>query len=507
MPLNEIAVGDIFLIRPGDVMPVDGVVIEGETTVDESALTGAAAPVAKHKGSTVYAATANQGGALICRATRIGPDSTAAQLVHTVQTTAAAKVPLSSLADKVRSVFVPAVIGIACVVLIIWLLLGQSFAFALARAISVLAVSSPCVLALAASAAIMSGASVGAKHGIVFKTAASLQSIGTLHIAVLDKAGTITNGEPEVVTIVGTRSVPAKFLLGMAAGLESQSQDPLARAVMRKAAAENIKLSTVKDVTILDGQGLTGKVAGKVMAGGSAEFIAAQCELTPDLQQAGEQLAADGIAPLYFSLDGHAAGLIGVADAVKPASKAALDALKALGLDVILLTGDSRTNADRVAAQVGLDDAHVVSGLAPAELEAELRRLQTNGPAAMIGSTSAAAALACADIGIGMGAEPLPAADVMLLRDDLADAAAAVRISRAVDARIAQNTRMALVYSALLPLLAAGVLYPLNFVLHPIDSVILMTLFVAWLLSGTARLNSFDPKPASQSEPQKEPAE
>ena len=415
VPLNEVAVGDIFLIRPGDVMPVDGVVIEGETTVDESALTGTAAPVAKHKGSTVYAATANQGGALICRATRIGPDSTAAQLVHTVQTTAAAKVPLSSLADKVRSVFVPAVIGIACVVLIIWLLLGQSFAFALARAISVLAVSSPCVLALAASAAIMSGASVGAKHGIVFKTAASLQSIGTLHTAVLDKAGTITNGEPEVVTIVGTRSVPAKFLLGMAAGLESQSQDPLARAVMRKAAAENIKLSAVKDVTILDGQGLTGKMAGKVMAGGSAEFIAAQCELTPDLQQAGEQLAADGIAPLYFSLDGHAAGLIGVADAVKPASKAALDALKALGLDVILLTGDSRTNADRVAAQVGLDDAHVVSGLAPAELEAELRRLQTNGPAAMIGSTSAAAALACADVGIGMGAEPLPAADVMLL--------------------------------------------------------------------------------------------
>ena len=289
-------------------------------------------------------------------------------------------------------------------VLIIWLLLGQSFAFALARAISVLAVSSPCVLALAASAAIMSGASVGAKHGIVFKTAASLQSIGTLHTAVLDKAGTITNGEPEVVTIVGTRSVPAKFLLGMAAGLESQSQDPLARAVMRKAAAENIKLSAVKDVTILDGQGLTGKMAGKVMAGGSAEFIAAQCELTPDLQQAGEQLAADGIVPLYFSLDGHAAGLIGVADAVKPASKAALDALKALGLDVILLTGDSRTNADRVAAQVGLDDAHVVSGLAPAELEAELRRLQTNGPAAMIGSTSAAAALACADVGIGMGA-------------------------------------------------------------------------------------------------------
>lgn len=235
--------------------------------------------MAKHKGSTVYAATANQGGALICRATRIGPDSTAAQLVHTVQTTAAAKVSLSSLADKVRSVFVPAVIGISCVVLIIWLLLGQSFAFALARAISVLAVSSPCVLALAASAAIMSGASVGAKHGIVFKTAASLQSIGTLHTAVLDKAGTITNGEPEVVTIVGTRSVPAKFLLGMAAGLESQSQDPLARAVMRKAAAENIKLSAVKDVTILDGQGLTGKMAGKVMAGGSAEFIAAQCEL------------------------------------------------------------------------------------------------------------------------------------------------------------------------------------------------------------------------------------
>lgn len=507
VPLNEVAVDDIFLIRPGDVMPVDGVVIEGETTVDESALTGAAAPVAKHKGSTVYAATANQGGALICRATRIGPDSTAAQLVHTVQTTAAAKVPLSSLADKVRSVFVPAVIGIACVVLIIWLLLGQSFAFALARAISVLAVSSPCVLALAASAAIMSGASVGAKHGIVFKTAASLQSIGTLHTAVLDKAGTITNGEPEVVTIVGTRSVPAKFLLGMAAGLESQSQDPLARAVMRKAAAENIKLSAVKDVTILGRPGPDRQNGRQGDGRRQRRVYCRPVRADPRFAAGWRAAAADGIAPLYFSLDGHAAGLIGVADAVKPASKAALDALKALGLDVILLTGDSRTNADRVAAQVGLDDAHVVSGLAPAELEAELRRLQTNGPAAMIGSTSAAAALACADVGIGMGAEPLPAADVMLLRDDLADAAAAVRISRAVDARIAQNTRMALVYSALLPLLAAGVLYPLNFVLHPIDSVILMTLFVAWLLSGTARLNSFDPKPASQSELQKEPAE
>ena len=507
IPVSEVNVGDLFLVRPGESIPVDGTVTEGISTVNEAALTGESMPVDKFPGSPVSAATINQNGALTCRAERVGQDTTLSQVIRLVRDAAATKAPLAKTADRVSGIFVPTVICIAAATFVIWLLLGQSFAFALARAISVLAVSSPCVLALAASAAIMSGASVGAKHGIVFKTAASLQSIGTLHTAVLDKAGTITNGEPEVVTIVGTRSVPAKFLLGMAAGLESQSQDPLARAVMRKAAAENIKLSAVKDVTILAGQGLTGKMAGKVMAGGSAEFIAAQCELTPDLQQAGEQLAADGIAPLYFSLDGHAAGLIGVADAVKPASKAALDALKALGLDVILLTGDSRTNADRVAAQVGLDDAHVVSGLAPAELEAELRRLQTNGPAAMIGSTSAAAALACADVGIGMGAEPLPAADVMLLRDDLADAAAAVRISRAVDARIAQNTRMALVYSALLPLLAAGVLYPLNFVLHPIDSVILMTLFVAWLLSGTARLNSFDPKPASQSEPQKEPAE
>lgn len=491
--VSNVAPGEILLLRPGDVLPVDGVVIEGETSIDESALTGNSAPVSKHKGSAVYAATVNQEGALICRVTHTGQDTAAARLLQAVQTTSTAKVPLTRTIDQLRRVFVPVAIGIACVVLIMWLLLGQSFAFALSRAISILVISSPCVLALSASAAVMSGTCVAARSGIVFRTAASLQAAGTVATAVLDKAGTITGGDPEVVTIAGTRSVPAKFLLGMAAGLESQSQDPLARAVMRKASEENIKVSTVKDFAVLPEQGLTGKIAGKVMAGGSAEFISSQCELPADLREAGEQLAADGVTPLYFSLDGHAAGLIGIADSVKPASKTAVAALQALGLDIILFTGDSRKNADRIGAQIGLDDAHIVADVTPEQEAAEVQRLRANGSVMMAGSSAVADALACAEVGVGMGPDTMQASEVVLMRSDLTDLAAAVRISRAVDARIQHNVRLSLIYSILCLVLAAGILAPLNILLHPIAAAVIMTLFTGCLLASTARLNSFDP--------------
>lgn len=493
VPVNEVSPGEIFLLRPGDILPMDGTVLEGESSVDESALTGSTEAVSKHKGSTVYAATVNQDGALICRASHVGQNTAAAQLLQAVRTTSAAKVPLTRTIDQLRRVFVPVAIGIACVVLIMWLLLGQDLAFALARAISILVISSPCVLALSASSAVMSGTCVAARSGIVFKTAASLQAAGTVTTTVLDKAGTITGGDPEVVTIAGTRSVPAKFLLGMAAGLESQSQDPLARAVMRKASEENIKVSTVKDFAALPDQGLTGKIAGKVMAGGSAEFISTQCELPADLREAGEQLTADGITPLYFSLDGHAAGLIGIADSVKPASKTAVAALQALGLDLILFTSDNRKNADRIGTQIGLDDAHIVADIAPEQQAAEVQRLRANGSVMMAGSAAAADALACAEVGVGMGPDTMQAAEVVLMRSELADLAAAVRISRAVDARIQRNTRLSLIYSALCLVLAAGILAPLNIVLHPIAAGIIMTLFTGYLLSSTAHLNSFDP--------------
>ena len=510
VPVAEVQAGEIFLVRPGESIPVDGEVIQGNSTVNEAALTGESMPVDKGPRSPVSAATLNQNGALICRATRVGEDTTLAQVIRLVRDAAATKAPLARTADKVAGVFVPAVIAIAGLTLVIWLLLGQGLTFALARGISVLVISCPCALGLATPVAIMVGSGVGAKHGILFKTAASLETTGYTQTVLLDKTGTVTTGAPAVVEIQGTRKVPAKFLLGMAAGLEAQSEHPLAKAIMQKAAEEKITVRPVAAFQALPGQGLTGKIAGKVMAGGSAEFIATQCELPDDLAQAGADLADRGITPLYFSLDGHAAGLIGVADMVKTSSKQAIDQMRALGLEVILLTGDNRQTAEHIAGLVGLDPDHVVAGVLPAGKEAEVRRWQAKGRVAMVGDgINDAPALTRAETGIAIGAGAdvaLDAADVVLVRSDLADVAAAVRLSRRVVTNIHQNLFWAFFYNAICIPLAAGVLYPLGILLNPMIAAAAMSLSSLCVVGNALRLNTLDPYDAAHDAPPTRPA-
>ena len=511
IPVEQVRVGDIFLVRPGESIPVDGTVLEGESSVNEAALTGESMPVDKAPGSPVSAATINQNGALTCRATRVGQDTTLSQVIRLVADAAATKAPLARTADKVAGIFVPTVIGIAAVTLVIWLLIGQAFDFALARAISVLVISCPCALGLATPVAVMVGAGVGARSGILFKTAASLESTGYTDTVVLDKTGTVTAGEPSVVEIVGTRRVPRKFLLGMAAALESQSEHPLAKAVLACAKENGVKPSAmVKDVQAVPGKGLVGKVAGKTMAGGNEEFICSVADVPDDLLESGRRLTGQGATPLYFSLDGHAAGVIAVADSVKPSSKRAIAELRALGLHVVLLTGDNANTAAYIAQQVGLDTADVVAGVLPAGKEAEVRRLQAEGRVAMVGDgINDAPALTRADTGIAIGAGAdvaLDAADVVLVRSDPADIPAAVRLSRKVVTNIHQNLFWAFFYNAVCIPLAAGVLYPLGILLNPMIAAAAMSLSSVCVVTNALRLNTFDPHNAEHDAPPKRPA-
>lgn len=511
IPVEQVRVGDIFLVRPGESIPVDGTVLEGESSVNEAALTGESMPVDKAPGSPVSAATINQNGALTCRATRVGQDTTLSQVIRLVADAAATKAPLARTADKVAGIFVPTVIGIAAVTLVIWLLIGQAFDFALARAISVLVISCPCALGLATPVAVMVGSGVGARSGILFKTAASLESTGYTDTVVLDKTGTVTAGEPSVVEIVGTRRVPQKFLLGMAAALESQSEHPLAKAVLACAKENGVKPSAmVKDVQAVPGKGLVGKVAGKTMAGGNEEFICSVADVPDDLLESGRRLTGQGATPLYFSLDGHAAGVIAVADSVKPSSKRAIAELRALGLHVVLLTGDNANTAAYIAQQVGLDTADVVAGVLPAGKEAEVRRLQAEGRVAMVGDgINDAPALTRADTGIAIGAGAdvaLDAADVVLVRSDPADIPAAVRLSRKVVTNIHQNLFWAFFYNAVCIPLAAGVLYPLGILLNPMIAAAAMSLSSVCVVTNALRLNTFDPHNAEHDAPPKRPA-
>lgn len=510
IPVEQVRVGDIFLVRPGESIPVDGVVLEGQSSVNEAALTGESMPVDKEKGSPVSAATINQNGALTCRATRVGQDTTLSQVIRLVADAASTKAPLARTADKVAGVFVPTVIGIAAVTLVIWLLIGKPFDFALARGISVLVISCPCALGLATPVAVMVGSGLGARSGILFKTAASLEATGYTDTVVLDKTGTVTTGEPTVVEVVGTRQVPQNFLLGMAAALESQSEHPLAKAVLACAKENGVRPSMVKDVQAVPGKGLVGKMAGKVMAGGNEDFICSQADVPADLLEAGRRLAGQGATPLYFSLDGHAAGVIGVADSVKPSSKQAIAELRALGLHVVLLTGDNAKTAAYIAQQVGLDTADVVAGVLPAGKEAEVRRLQEDGRVAMVGDgINDAPALTRADTGIAIGAGAdvaLDAADVVLVRSDPADVAAAVRLSRKVVTNIHQNLFWAFFYNAVCIPLAAGVLYPLGILLNPMIAAAAMSLSSVCVVTNALRLNTFDPHDASRDAPPKHAA-
>ena len=487
VPVSEVNVGDLFLVRPGESMPVD-----------------------KFPGSPVSAATINQNGALACRAERVGQDTTLSQVIRLVRDAAATKAPLAKTADKVSGIFVPTVICIATATFLIWLLLGQTFTFALARGISVLVISCPCALGLATPVAIMVGSGVGAKNGILFKTAASLETTGYTDAVLLDKTGTVTTGEPSVVKIVGTGNVPEKFLLSLAAGLELRSEHPLARAILERADKDKLSYTTVADFEAVPGKGLQGKVAGKVIAGGNANFIREHCELPDDLVQAGDAMSADGITPLYFSLAGKAAGVIGVADVVKKTSKSAIDQMKALGLKVVLLTGDNTATARHIGATIGLDADHVIAGVLPAGKEAEVRALQAQGRVAMVGDgINDAPALTRAETGIAIGAGAdvaLDAADVVLVRSDLADVPAAVRLSRAVVRNIHQNLFWAFFYNAICIPLAAGVFTGIGITLNPMIASAAMSLSSVCVVTNALRLNAFDPRNAAHDAPPKRKA-
>ncbi len=508
--VSEVEVGDLFLVKPGEAIPVDGTVAEGVSSVNEAALTGESMPVDKFPGSPVSAATINQNGALTCRAERVGQDTTLSQVIRLVRDAAATKAPLAKTADKVSGVFVPAVIAIAAVTFLVWLLLGQTFPYALARGISVLVISCPCALGLATPVAIMVGSGVGAKHGILFKTAASLETTGYTDTVLLDKTGTITTGEPSVVQVVGTRRVPEKFLLSMAAGLELRSEHPLARAILQRAEQDKIKYTAVAGFEAVPGKGLRGKVAGKVIAGGNAEFIRETCMLPPDLEEAGEQMSKNGITPLYFSLAGSPAGVIGVSDVVKKTSAGAIAQMKALGLNVVLLTGDNEGTARHIGSMVGLDADHVVAGVLPAGKEAEVRRWQAKGRVAMVGDgINDAPALTRAETGIAIGAGAdvaLDAADVVLVRSDLADVPAAVRLSRAVVRNIHENLFWAFFYNAICIPLAAGVFTGLGITLNPMIASAAMSLSSVCVVTNALRLNTFDPRKADRDAPPKHKA-
>ena len=496
LPVSEVQVGDLFLVRPGESIPVDGTVTEGISSVNEAALTGESMPVDKFPGSPVSAATINQNGALTCRAERVGQDTTLSQVICLVRDAAATKAPLAKTADKVSGIFVPTVICIAALTFAVWLLLGQTFTYALARGISVLVISCPCALGLATPVAIMVGSGVGAKNGILFKTAASLETTGYTDAVLLDKTGTITTGEPSVVKVVGTRNVPEKFLLSMAAGLELRSEHPLARAILREADRDKLSYATVTDFEAVPGKGLQGKVAGKLIAGGNAKFIRETCELPPDLEQAGEEMSRDGVTPLYFSLAGKAAGVIGVSDVVKQTSAEAISQMKALGLQVVLLTGDNAATAKHIGTMVGLDEQHVIAGVLPAGKEAEVRRLQAVGRVAMVGDgINDAPALTRADTGIAIGAGTdvaIDAADVVLMKSRLLDVPAAIRLSRATLRNIHENLFWAFFYNVIgIPLAAGAWIHLLGWEMNPMFGAAAMSLSSFCVVTNALRLNLF----------------
>lgn len=526
IPIAELQQGESFVVRPGESIPADGVVEEGVSAVNEAALTGESLPVDKAAGDTVSAATLNQSGFLRCRATRVGQDTTLSQIIQMVQDAAAGKAPLAKIADKVSGVFVPVVISIALVTAAGWLLAGQSVSFALARGISVLVISCPCALGLATPVAIMVGSGMGAKNGILFKTAASLEAAGKVRTVVLDKTGTVTAGKPEVTDIVCADGVSEAELLGLAAALESKSEHPLARAVLEHASGKGITPAGAEEFEALPGHGLRGVVNGRAAAGGNAGFIESMGKAAPlgALKAAGEKLAAEGKTPLYFAVENDTApkdagaaeekaaqtaagntaaqspagmrllGLIAVADVVKPTSAEAIRQLQGMGVRVVMLTGDNQRTADAIGRQVGVDE--VVAGVLPAGKEAEVRRLSRDGDVAMVGDgINDAPALTSAAVGIAIGAGAdvaIDAADLVLMKSDLLDVPAAIRLSRAVVTNIHENLFWAFLYNSLGIPLAMGLFAHWGLVLNPMFGAAAMSLSSFCVVSNALRLNFFD---------------
>ena len=501
IPVEQVALGDIFLVRPGESVPVDGVVTEGESAVDESALTGESLPVDKAAGSAVSAGTLNQSGALTCRATRVGQDTAIQQIIRMVEDAAATKAPIAKIADKVSGVFVPAVIGIAVVTLAVWLAIGRPIGFALTRAVSVLVISCPCALGLATPVAIMVGSGVGAKNGILFKTAAALEATGRVKTVVLDKTGTVTEGKPRVTDVIPAAGVNEDKLLRFAAALEAKSEHPLARAVMDHAAEIGVAVPDTAGFSALPGHGVQATVEGKAALGGNAQLMADEGLEDKALFDAGQALAGQGKTPLYFAADGALLGCVAVADTVKPDSAAAIADMKGLGLEVVLLTGDNRRTADAIAAQVGA--TNVIADVLPQGKQDEVKRLAESGSVAMVGDgINDAPALTQADVGVAIGAGSdvaLDAADVVLMRSSLADVVGAVRLSRQVIRNIHENLFWAFIYNVLGIPLAAGVFIPLGITLSPMIGAAAMSLSSFCVVTNALRLNFFHPggkKPA-----------
>ena len=494
VPIEQVQKGDIFVVRPGENIPVDGIVLEGTSAVNESALTGESIPVDKAAGDKVSAATTNQSGFLQCRATRVGEDTTLAQIIRMVSDAAATKAPIAKIADTVSGFFVPAVITIAVVTTIVWLLLGRELGYALARGISVLVISCPCALGLATPVAIMVGNGLGAKNGILFKTAASLEAAGRTQIVALDKTGTITEGAPRVTDLLPAEGVTETELLTLAAALESRSEHPLAKAVLADAEAKAITPPEVTDFAALPGNGLAAKLDGMDIYAGNAAFIQTKLTLPAALAQQAEKLASEGKTPLFFGGAGRLLGVIAVADTIKEDSPEAIRQLQNMGIRVVMLTGDNQRTADAIGRQAGVDE--VIAGVLPDGKEAVIRQLQASGKVAMVGDgINDAPALTRADTGIAIGAGTdvaIDAADVVLMNSKLSDVPAAIRLSRATLRNIHENLFWAFIYNIIGIPLAAGLFIPFGLTLNPMFGAAAMSLSSFCVVSNALRLNLFD---------------
>ena len=494
VPIAQVKKGDLFVVRPGENIPVDGLVLEGSSAVNESALTGESIPVDKAAGDKVSAATTNQSGFLKCEATRVGEDTTLAQIIRMVSDAAATKAPIAKIADTVSGFFVPAVISISVLTTLVWLLLGREFGYALARGISVLVISCPCALGLATPVAIMVGNGLGARNGILFKTAASLEAAGRTQIVALDKTGTITEGAPRVTDLLPAEGVSETELLTLAAALESRSEHPLAKAVLADAEAKAITPPEVTDFAALPGNGLAAKLNGMGIYAGNAAFIQTKLTLPAALAQQAEKLASEGKTPLFFGGAGRLLGVIAVADTIKEDSPEAIRQLQNMGIRVVMLTGDNQRTADAIGRQAGVDE--VIAGVLPDGKEAVIRQLQQYGKVAMVGDgINDAPALTRADTGIAIGAGTdvaIDAADVVLMNSKLSDVPAAIRLSRATLRNIHENLFWAFIYNIIGIPLAAGVFIPFGLTLNPMFGAAAMSLSSFCVVSNALRLNLFD---------------
>ena len=509
VPIEQVKKGDIFLVRPGENVPVDGVILEGTSALNEAALTGESIPVDKKPGDVVSAATLNQSGFIRCEATRVGEDTTLSQIIQMVSDAAATKAPIAKIADKVSGVFVPAVITIAVITMIVCLLAGESVGFALARGISVLVISCPCALGLATPVAIMVGNGMGAKNGILFKTAVSLEETGKVQIVALDKTGTITNGEPVVTDMVPAEGVTEESLLALAASLEKRSEHPLAKAILKYAGEQQLTVEDVYEFEALPGNGLTAVRKGVKLAGGNYAFIRTQTEVSEDLLKQSEALAEQGKTPMFFSENGRLAGIIAVADTMKEDSRQAVSELRNMGIRVVMLTGDNERTARAIGAQAGVDD--VIAGVLPDGKESVIRKLQQYGKVAMVGDgINDAPALTKADMGIAIGAGTdvaIDAADVVLMKSRLSDVAAAVRLSRATLRNIHENLFWAFFYNVIGIPLAAGVWIPtFGWTLNPMFGAAAMSLSSFCVVTNALRLNLFNMHDAKKDKKLKNPA-